>query len=412
MTTKTTTQSVKIRHTEHTTPQKEFWTSEAQFRAFVGGVGSGKTHAGVMEILRQPAGSMGMVCAPTFTMLKDATMRTFNEICERTGALKEYRAGEMIATLINGTVVAFRSADDPDRLRGPNLGWFYLDEAAMMSPDVWRVMIGRLRRTPSRAWVTSTPRGKNWLYEAFIENGDDNFHVIYSSSKQNKFLPDHFVKTLEKQYSDGFAAQEIEGKFVDLEAEESFLPSMMIWDALTESLPPLDKRTPICLALDAGVSSDNFALVGVSRYPDRSRHGDVAVRMVQTWQPNGRVLNFDEIEHHINTIIDNHNVIEIAYDPYQLHQMSQRLGQRVWTNEFKQASARNVADKNLRDLIVGRRIVHDGDTTLRQHVSNARVRYDAGGDKMRIVKGNPKDKIDACVALSMAAMRCIDLNLY
>lgn len=412
MTTKTTTQSVKIRHTEHTEPQREFWTSDKQFRAFVGGVGSGKTHAGVMEILRQPAGSIGMVCAPTFTMLKDATMRTFNEICEKTNALKEYRAGEMIATLINGTTVAFRSADDPDRLRGPNLGWFYLDEAAMMTPDVWRVMIGRLRRMPSRAWVTSTPRGKNWLYEAFLENGDENFHVIYSSSKQNKFLPEHFVKTLEKQYNDSFAAQEIEGKFVDLESDESFLPSMHLWDNLLEDVAPLDRRTPICLALDAGVSNDNFALVGVSRHPDRSRHGDVAVRMVHTWQPNGRVLNFDEIEGHINSIIDNYNVIEIAYDPYQLHQMSQRLGQRVWTNEFKQASARNVADKNLRDLIVSRRLIHNGDGTLRQHVANARVRFDAGGDKMRIVKGNPKDKIDACVALSMASMRCIDLNLY
>lgn len=412
MTTKTTTQSVKIRHTEHTEPQREFWTSDKQFRAFVGGVGSGKTHAGVMEILRQPAGSIGMVCAPTFTMLKDATMRTFNEICEKTNALKDYRAGEMIATLINGTTVAFRSADDPDRLRGPNLGWFYLDEAAMMTPDVWRIMIGRLRRMPSRAWVTSTPRGKNWLYEAFLENGDENFHVIYSSSKQNKFLPEHFVKTLEKQYNDAFAAQEIEGKFVDLESDESFLPSMHLWDNLTEDLPPLDRRTPICLALDAGVSNDNFALVGVSRHPDRDRHGDVAVRIINTWQPNGRVLNFDEIEGHINSLIDNYNVIEIAYDPYQLHQMSQRLGQRVWTNEFKQASARNVADKNLRDLIVSRRLVHSGDSTLRQHVANARVRFDAGGDKMRIVKGNPKDKIDACVALSMASMRCIDLNLY
>jgi phage terminase large subunit-like protein len=56
--------------------------------------------------------------------------------------------------------------------------------------------------------------------------------------------------------------------------------------------------------------------------------------------------------------------------------------------------------------------VHDGDATLRLHVSNAKAHFDAGGDKLRIVKGNPKDKVDACVALSMAAMRCIDLNLY
>jgi PBSX family phage terminase large subunit len=407
-----TTQSVRVKHTQHTEPQKEFWTSDRQFRAFVGGVGSGKTHAGVIEILRQPAGSIGMVCAPTFTMLKDATLRTFNEVCEKTGALKEWKAGDMTATLVNDTTVVFRSADDPDRLRGPNLGWFYLDEAAMMSPSVWKIMIGRLRRMPSRAWVSSTPRGKNWLYNAFVENGDENFHVVYSLSRQNKFLPTTFVDTLQKQYDGGFASQEIDGKFVDLESDEAFIPSMMLWDVLREDLPPLDNRTPIVMALDAGVSNDTFALVAVSRHHQKDRKDDVAVRIVNTWIPNGRVLDYDEIEKQINTIIDTYNVIEIAYDPYQLHQMSQRLGRRVWTNEFKQSSARAIADKNLRDLIMGRRLVHDGDTTLRLHVANAKAHFDAGGDKLRIVKGNPKDKVDACVALSMAAMRCIDLNLY
>jgi len=407
-----TTQSVKIRHLEYTDPQREFWTSDRQFRAFIGGVGSGKTHAGVMEILRQPAGTVGMVCAPTYLMLKDATLRTFNEMMDKTKALKEWKAGDMTATLVNDTVVAFRSADDPDRLRGPNLGWFYLDEAAMMPPEVWLVMLGRLRRQPGRAWVSSTPRGKNWLYNAFVENGDDNYHVVYSSSRQNKFLPTTFVDTLQKQYADGFASQEIDGKFVDLEAEEAFIPSMMLWDVLQEELPPLDRRAPMSIALDAGVSNDTFALVGVTRHPARDRKDDVAVRVVKTWVPNGRVLDFNAIEKEIHEILDTFNVIEVAYDPFQLHQMSQRLGQRVWTNEFKQTSARAIADKNLRDMIVGRRLAHNGDQTLRMHVANSKARFDAGGDKLRIVKGNPKDKIDACVALSMATMRCLELNLY
>jgi hypothetical protein len=407
-----TTQSVRIKHVQHTEPQREFWTSERQFRAFIGGVGSGKTHAGVMEILRQPAGSVGMVCAPTYLMLRDATLRTFNEMCEKTKALKEWKAGDMTATLVNDTIVSFRSSDDPDRLRGPNLGWFYLDEAAMMPPDVWLIMLGRLRRQPGRAWVTSTPRGKNWLYNAFVENGDDNYHVVYSSSRQNKFLPSNFVDTLQKQYADGFASQEIDGKFVDLEAEEAFIPSMILWDVLQEDLPPLDRRTPMCLALDAGVSNDTFAMVGVTRHPDRDRRDDIAVRLVQVWKPEGKVLDFNAIEREINEVVDRYNVIEIAYDPYQLHQMSQRLGQRVWTNEFKQSSARAIADKNLRDLIIGKRLAHNGDATLRSHVANAKARFDANGDKLRIVKANPKEKIDACVALSMASMRCIDLNLY
>ncbi len=41
-----------------TEPQMRFWQSAARWRAFVGGVGSGKTRAGAMEVLRQPAGPL------------------------------------------------------------------------------------------------------------------------------------------------------------------------------------------------------------------------------------------------------------------------------------------------------------------------------------------------------------------
>jgi hypothetical protein len=37
-----------------------------------------------------------------------------------------------------------------------------------MHAEVWLIMIRRLREFPGRAWVTSTPRGFNWLYETFF----------------------------------------------------------------------------------------------------------------------------------------------------------------------------------------------------------------------------------------------------
>lgn len=112
-------------------PQLEFWRSRAKFRAFIGGVGSGKTKAGVSEILRpEYVGTMGAVIAPTFPMLRDATLRTFLTTCERLAedqgwqVLKQFHRGDMVAELVGGTRVLFRSADDPERLRGPNLGFF------------------------------------------------------------------------------------------------------------------------------------------------------------------------------------------------------------------------------------------------------------------------------------------------
>jgi hypothetical protein len=45
-------------------------------------VGSGKTRAGCLAILAMPGNSTGMVVAPTYPMLRDATLRTFLELTQ------------------------------------------------------------------------------------------------------------------------------------------------------------------------------------------------------------------------------------------------------------------------------------------------------------------------------------------
>jgi len=179
----------------------------------VGGVGSGKTRAGCVEVLRQPARSVGMVIAPTYPMLRDATLRTFLDLARRGKVIKSWGKVDGICELTDGKVIMFRSADDPDRLRGPNLGWFYMDEAAMMDAEAWTVMIGRLRLAPGRAWATSTPRGMNWLAK-LVTSGPD-YQLITSSTRENRYLPPEFVATLERTYTSRMARQEIDGLFLD-----------------------------------------------------------------------------------------------------------------------------------------------------------------------------------------------------
>lgn len=203
-----------IRH-GGTKPQIEFWQAKERFRAFVGGVGSGKTRAGVVEVLRMPSNSRGTVVAPTYRMLQDATIHTFLEVTEEVGVLQDYKKSDQMAYLHNGTEVLFRSCDDPDKLRGPNLGWFWLDEAAMMPQMVWDLMIGRLRLMPGLGWVTTTPRGMNWLYKLFVRQDREDYNLVQCSSKTNTFLPDYFIKALEDKYTGYWLKQELEGAFVE-----------------------------------------------------------------------------------------------------------------------------------------------------------------------------------------------------
>ncbi len=202
-----------------TTPlpaQTAFWNSRARHRLFVGGIGSGKTLAGCLEILRQPSGTFGTVIAPTYPMLRDATLLTFFEKFGQ--AVESHNKSEGVTVLRNGTTVFWRSADKPDSLRGPNLNWFYLDEADYMDGATWDVMLGRIRRDPTACWLTTSPNGDtNWVFERFYRKwteGNPEYFVAQAKTRDNVHLPPEYVRTLEETYTSEFARQELEGEFI------------------------------------------------------------------------------------------------------------------------------------------------------------------------------------------------------
>lgn len=199
---------------------------------------------------------------------------------------------------------------------------------------------------------------------------------------------------------------------------ERFLPSMALWDACKETLPSLDKREPAVLVLDAGVTNDHFGLLLITRHPER--HADVAVRYVQEWiPPKGGQIDFQGTpeapgpELMVRLLCQNYNVISVTYDPHELRDMAGRLNKEgiAWFREFPQGAERLEADKALLDLVVGRRVAHDGNAALRAHISNADRKVDAESRKLRIVKREDALKIDLAVCASMGAAVALELNI-
>lgn len=212
-----------------------------------------------------PAGSTGMCVAPTFRMLSDSTLATFLDLTRTGGVLRSFNKSDMHAQLVNGTNILFRSADDPDRLRGTNLGWFFLDEGALCTHEVWLILIARLREAPGRAWITTTPRGYDWLYETFVKSNSPDYAVIRGSTRTNPYLPQDFVSRLEQQYSSTWQAQEIDGNFCDLEGslfkrhwfqivEPRNVPSNLrwyrYWDLAASTKTAADFSASACVALN------------------------------------------------------------------------------------------------------------------------------------------------------------------
>jgi phage terminase large subunit-like protein len=194
--------------------QHDFYICPDRFAAFVGGIGSGKTFVGSLWGIQQASipGTLGLVIAPTYPMLRDVAWRAFIEIGGE--AIAEKKRGEMILTVRGGGEILFRSADNPDRLRGPNVHWALLDEAALCPRETWDVTIGRLRAdgTAGPCRIVTTPKGRNWLYERQSE-----MTIFKAATKENPYLSPEFVSSLERSYTGNFARQELYGEFVAFE---------------------------------------------------------------------------------------------------------------------------------------------------------------------------------------------------
>lgn len=91
-----------------------------------------------------------------------------------------------IEFLKSGSIIQFKTAVDPESLRGAGLDILWIDEAASIESDAaYLVASPGLGDKEGIVYTTTTPHGKNWLYEEFFMGAalDDpnEFRVQYTS---------------------------------------------------------------------------------------------------------------------------------------------------------------------------------------------------------------------------------------
>ena len=404
--------------------QAEVLRSARRFNVLACGRRWGKSRLAV-RLCIEPAlqGKPTAYLAPTYKMLLETWRELLREIRPAIARLNEQEHRVEIA---GGGLVEMWSLTDPNTARGRKYARVVVDEAALVDNllEAWQAVLRpTLTDLSGDAWFMSTPRGESGDFHTLFEYGREGAELALPNwiswqrpSHDNPFLPVEELKALETDLDPLVYEQEVLAHFVNAGNQDRFLPSMVLWDACKEDLPPLGAREPMVLAADAGVTNDFFAVVGVSRHPspDRRRR-DVAVRLCRVWRPpkGGGQISFAEAEAFIREVCKAFNVVQFCYDPYMLVDLGQRLNQdtAVWPSEFSQGDSRLEADKLLLDLIMEKRLAHSGDPTLREHVDNADRKPDIESRKLRIVKREGRLKIDACVALSMACARALKLDL-
>jgi len=204
--------------------QLEFHNLTNKFKAYIGGLGSGKSFAGIFEtiytVLSYPK-VLNVTLAPTNKLLKDSVIKTFREYCPKE-FVRKYNRSDQRMEFINKSEILFRSCEDMksiDRLRNINIGDFWIDEARGVPYYAWEVLVGRLRQlhAPLTGRITTTPIGYRWQWKKFVRDNNPQYAWVNSSSRENIYLPKDYIATLESEYAGSFAKQEIDGQFVNFE---------------------------------------------------------------------------------------------------------------------------------------------------------------------------------------------------
>lgn len=259
------------------------------------------------------------------------------------------------------------------------------------------------------------------LYEAVVKHGvvldPDISPELYVSGRSiaywntRRYLPwqienDDYYRQEALEKTPAEFSRQHENKWAS--STNAFMP-IEWWDACKGELPTFDKNVPMVIGIDAAVTHDCFAIVGVSR------RGDTCyVRYVNVWTPppNGKI-DFSEPEAEIRRLAREYYLACGVYDPMQFEDMAQRLTRDgiAWFESFTQGAPRLEADTALYQHILRRDIVQDGNPTLREHLLNSDSEIDPEGHKMRIVHRAPHLPMDASVALSMATAQAYYLNI-
>lgn len=324
--------------------QMEFLICPARFRTVIAGVRGGKTASGALELAYQALGTENghfWCISPTYKML-DVAEREFkkllDEAVEDTNVrLYEYAVKDRRYTLPSRSIVEFRSAEWPDTLRGPGLNGAWMDEAAYMKEEAARIVRTRVSDKLGRIWVTTTPRGKNWVHRWF-NYGRSEDRKSYASfrwtSKDNPYFPDEEWAEAKADLPADFFAQEYEAKFLDdVAGVFRDIDKVISREAITEA------EGPFTMGLDLAKSRDFtvFVVMDVQgRVVDFERMHELswviqkeeAVRLARKW--NARIWMDstgpgDPIHDELQEILGHENVVGVKFTVESKRRMIQAL---------------------------------------------------------------------------------------
>lgn len=188
------------------------WSERRKVALWVGAVSAGKTVASLLAFLialhRAPAGELVVIIGKTLQSIEDNVINTlqnpavFGELAAHTVHTK----GSNFAIILGRKVmlIGANNARAEERIRGATYALAYVDEATLLPPNFWAMLLTRLRVKGARLLATTNPGSRNhWLKVQYINRADEvNMITFHLTMRDNPSLEPEYVADMERTYSD------------------------------------------------------------------------------------------------------------------------------------------------------------------------------------------------------------------
>jgi len=234
--------------------QTTFVQSELRFPALIGGLGSGKTDAGIARALtfkyKYPDLNVAYYM-PDYNLIRDRGIPGFETELDAIGQKYKTNTTDKIIKLQDKGNIYFRTMDNPAKIVSYEVADSIIDELDTMKPDKAKYVYKKIRErnrqkkpdgTPNTLGIITTPdygtEGFIWeLYNKCIDKDTidgtgnyelldggivDNYHLIEACTADNPFLPPEYLDDILEMYDPILANLFTRGKMVSLTQDKVY----------------------------------------------------------------------------------------------------------------------------------------------------------------------------------------------
>lgn len=242
--------------------QEDFVFATGKYPAFIGGFGSGKTHAlvsrAIVGKLMYPKLDRGFF-APTWQLINRVAIPRFEELCAQYKIKVRVNNQQHVMRFSTGGKIIFGTLEVPSRIIGFEVADADIDELDTLQPakasEAWNKVIARCRQTkpdgkPNTTSVGTTPEGFRFVYERWKQKASPLYSLYQAKTIENYLLPPDYVEGLQATYPPNLLAAYLDGEFVNMTSGSVYPEFNRVLNASKESL---QAGEPVHIGVDFNV---------------------------------------------------------------------------------------------------------------------------------------------------------------